>query len=324
MYFETFFVFYEEREVFMDFLAQTADLALEETDLKTLEAFNEIKTINALKTQNWEHFSTQNIPTDFMFCVNDLLKETFIVVRLEQDPNLSLLPKLKHFCLTLKQHLKKDFNFHYLTQKLPNKDWLETYEQSVLPVQCGKFHIRPSWHAKPSDIPTDYDILINPGLAFGSGHHESTSMCLELLAKLDLKDKKALDVGCGSGILSIAMKKQGIKSLMSCDTDELAIQATLQNISLNQLALNKQDKIFQGSTQHIDETFDIVVANIVADVIKSLHSEFLRLCDNILIISGILETHLDSVLRVYRDFEILEQQKRNEWVALKLLKKQNN
>nr|WP_104760903.1 50S ribosomal protein L11 methyltransferase [Helicobacter cetorum] len=324
IYFETFFVFFTEREVFMDFLAQTLNLALEETNLENLRAFNETKTIDVLASKNWEYFSTKNTSKTPIKDTQSLLKESFVVVRLESDPSTSLLPKLEHFCSILKQRLDKDIDFYYFTQQLKNQDWLDAYQKSVLPVQCAKFYIRPSWHEKPSDIPANCDLLINPGLAFGSGHHESTSMCLELLSNIDLENKKVLDVGCGSGILSIAMKKQGTSSLTACDTDSLAIQATLQNFALNRLELNAQDEVFQGSTQHINGLFDVVVANIVADVIKTLHSEFLRLCDNILIVSGILETHLDSVLQIYQDFEVLEQKKRNEWVALKLLKKQVN
>ncbi len=163
--------------------------------------------------------------------------------------------------------------------------------------------------------------MIDPALAFGSGHHESTAMCLELLSTLDLKHKNALDVGCGSGILSIALKKQGVSALVACDTDSLAIEETLKNFSLNQIPLSVQDKIICGSTQKIQGHFDIIVANIVADVIKSLYSEFVRLCNHTLILSGILETHLNSVLQIYYNgFEILEQRQRNEWVALKLLK----
>ncbi len=238
--------------------------------------------------------------------------------------NDSLIPALEAFCLSLQQNLQSGFDFFYLSRNLASKDWLEAYKQAILPVQCTKFYIHPSWHQKPSHVAIDDSIMIDPALAFGSGHHESTSMCLELLSNLDLKHKNALDVGCGSGILSIALKKQGVSALSACDTDSLAVEETLKNFSLNQIPLLAQDKVIHGSTQKIKGRFDIIVANIVADVIKSLYSEFVRLCNHTLILSGILETHLNSVLQIYYNgFEVLEQRQRNEWVALKLLKKQS-
>ncbi|MDU9799672.1 50S ribosomal protein L11 methyltransferase, partial [Helicobacter pylori] len=104
----------------------------------------------------------------------------------------------------------------------------------------------------------------------------------------------------------------------------LAVEETLKNFSLNQIPLLVQDKVIYGSTQKIEGRFDIIVANLVADVIKSLYSEFVRLCNHTLILSGILETHLNSVLQIYYNgFEVLEQRQRNEWVALKLLRKQS-
>ncbi|AFI06269.1 50S ribosomal protein L11 methyltransferase [Helicobacter cetorum] len=318
MYFETFFIFPKEKEVFESFLLDTTHSALEESSLESLRAFGDKTTIEFLSQAKWHHFISHSHLNHLKEKIPNL--KTFIVLRSENDLSDSLIPALKNFCLSLEQTLKSKFDFFYLSRTLASKDWLETYQQSVMPVYCGKFYVYPSWHSKPSEITTDCSLMIDPALAFGSGHHESTSMCLELLSNLDLEHKRVLDVGCGSGILSIASKKQGANTLIACDTDALAVEETLKNFDLNDIKLTKHDRVIHGSTQSVEGVFDIVVANIVADVIKSLHSEFVRLCNHTLILSGILETHLNSVLQVYHDFEILEQQKRNEWVALKLLK----
>ncbi len=327
MYYEFFFIFPKERELFESFLLDATGLALEESSLEDLKAFDDKETIGFISQFGWRYFATYSPLKEDL---KENLKEKpphldhFVILRSEKDLNSSLIPALESFCLSLQQNLQNEFDFFYLSRNLASKDWLEAYKQAILPVQCAKFYIHPSWHQKPSHIATDSSIMIDPALAFGSGHHESTSMCLELLSNLDLKHKNALDVGCGSGILSIALKKQGVSTLAACDTDSLAIEETLKNFSLNQISLSTQDEIICGSTQKIQGHFDIIVANIVADVIKSLYSEFVRLCNHTLILSGILETHLNSVLQIYYNgFEILEQQQRNEWVALKLLKKQS-
>ncbi|CAJ99938.1 50S ribosomal protein L11 methyltransferase [Helicobacter acinonychis] len=323
MYYEFFFIFPKERELFESFLLDATDLALEESSLEDLKAFDDKETIGFISQSSWRYFATHGpLKEDLKEKLPHL--DHFVILRSEKDLNSSLIPALESFCLSLQENLQNEFDFFYLSRNLASKDWLEAYKQAILPVQCGKFYIHPSWHQKPSHIATDFSIMIDPALAFGSGHHESTSMCLELLSNLDLKHKNALDVGCGSGILSIALKKQGVSTLVACDTDSLAIEETLKNFSLNQISLSTQDEIICGSTQKIQGHFDIIVANIVADVIKSLYSEFVRLCNHTLILSGILETHLNSVLQIYYNgFEILEQQQRNEWVALKLLKKQS-
>ncbi|MCQ2944204.1 50S ribosomal protein L11 methyltransferase [Helicobacter pylori] len=326
MYYEFFFIFPKERELFESFLLDTTHLALEESSLDNLKAFDDKETIEFISQSSWCYFATHDpIKKD----LKENLKEkpphlkNFVILRSQKDLNNSLIPTLEAFCLSLKQNLQSEFDFFYLSRNLASKDWLEAYKQAILPVQCAKFYIHPSWHQKPSHAAINDCIMIDPALAFGSGHHESTSMCLELLSDLDLKRKNALDVGCGSGILSIALKKQGVSALVACDTDSLAVEETLKNFSLNQIPLLAQDKVVYGSTQKIEGHFDIIVANLVADVIKSLYSEFVRLCNHTLILSGILETHLNSVLQIYYNrFEILEQRQRNEWVALKLLKKQ--
>ncbi|MGL2672863.1 50S ribosomal protein L11 methyltransferase [Helicobacter pylori] len=324
MYYEFFFIFPKERELFESFLLDTTHLALEESSLEDLKAFDDKETIEFISQSSWHYFATHDpLKKD----LKEHLKEkppylkNFVILRSEENLNNSLILALEAFCLNLKQNLQNEFDFFYLSRNLASKDWLEAYKQAILPVQCAKFYIHPSWHQKPSHVATDDSIMIDPALAFGSGHHESTSMCLELLSNLDLKRKNALDVGCGSGILSIALKKQGVSALVACDTDSLAVEETLKNFSLNQIPLLVQDKVICGSTQKIEGRFDVIVANLVADVIKSLYSEFVRLCNHTLILSGILETHLNSVLQIYYNgFEVLEQRQRNEWVALKLLK----
>lgn len=191
-----------------------------------------------------------------------------------------------------------------------NSDWITNYQNSIKPVICGEFYIRPSWH---EPIANFIDIIIDPALAFGSGHHESTSSCLEMISKY-CKDKKganALDVGCGSGILSIALAKIGA-NVDACDTDEQAVESTLANAQKNNIALNK---VFKGSVNSANDEYDIVCANIIADVIFVLADDLKSKLKNngYLILSGILDRYKTRILDTFSDLKLIENINKNEW-----------
>ena len=182
-------------------------------------------------------FSSQNETLkDFAFdlgvtCVEEITNG--FIIREEESPDLIEFG-LKEFADRLGIDIKTQ-----ILQK-DNTDWIQKYKNSVEPIRVGKFYVRPSWCKFDGDI----DIVIDPALAFGSGHHESTAGCLELISEFaNLNTKTALDVGCGSGILSIALAKLGI-SVDSCDTDEQAVQATKENADKNGVKLNQ---IWTGS-----------------------------------------------------------------------------
>lgn len=243
-----------------------------------------------------------------------------IVVRIPyEDRPDKLIESLQHLTDVLGDGgVEVGFSYH-IEQKL-NKDWIQAYQDSIQPLECGRFYIRPSWSQRGSQ--NLCDIMIDPALAFGSGHHASTFMCLEMLSGLDLAHKHILDVGCGSGILSIASSKLG-GEVYACDTDDFALQQTRQNALRNQSELCG---MWCGSIQDLPDSapqsFDVIVANIVAFVLKLLHNDFkMRLKENgILILSGILDEYKSDIIGTFDDFEVLEVRSREEWVALKLRK----
>ena len=189
-----------------------------------------------------------------------------------------------------------------------NIDWINEYKKGIAPVAAGDFYIRPSWE-KPKD--GLIDIIIDPALAFGSGHHESTNSCLKLISKYAKNYKEALDVGCGSGILSIAMAKLGL-SVSSCDTDELEVQSTSHNAKIN--GVNIED-IWTGSVTNSDKSYDIVVANIIADVILFLANDLKSKVKTggLLILSGILTKYKSRIIDAFSQFELVENLTQNEW-----------
>ena len=245
--------------------------------------------------------------------------ERFIIRDEEDLQNLKFA--FEEFKKALARSLNLDADLQIEISKKQNKDWLDEYKKGVAPVAVGKFYVRPSWCERSQDCAL-IDLLIDPALAFGSGHHESTNMCLALLSELARDDMSALDVGCGSGILSIAMKKLGAK-VSACDTDEQAVSATQQNAEKNGVQI---DKIWLGSVSSLNEQgssiaaqpqFDLVVANIIADVILILSADLKKALKpgGKLVLSGILEKYKDRIEQAFSDLNFVQMKKQNEWLS---------
>ena len=252
--------------------------------------------------------------------------EHFIIRDEEDLQNLKFA--FEEFKKALARSLNLDADLQIEISKKQNKDWLDEYKKGVAPVAVGKFYVRPSWCERSQDSAL-IDLLIDPALAFGSGHHESTNMCLALLSELTRNGMSALDVGCGSGILSIAMKKLGAK-VSACDTDEQAVVATQQNAEKNGVRI---DKIWLGSVSSLGERasslneqgssaaaqpqFDLVVANIIADVILILSADLKKALKpgGRLVLSGILEKYKDRIEQAFSDLNFMQMKKQNEWLS---------
>ncbi|WP_298756140.1 50S ribosomal protein L11 methyltransferase [uncultured Campylobacter sp.] len=245
--------------------------------------------------------------------------ESFIIRDEEDLQNLKFA--FEEFKKALARSLNLDADLQIEISKKPNIDWIEQYKKGVAPVAVGKFYVRPSWCERSQD-PALIDLLIDPALAFGSGHHESTNMCLALLSELARDGMSALDVGCGSGILSIAMKKLGAK-VSACDTDEQAVTATQQNAEKNGVQINK---IWLGSVSSLNEQssnksaqpqFDLIVANIIADVILILSADLKKALKpgGKLVLSGILEKYKDRIEQAFSDLSFICMKQENEWLS---------
>ena len=195
--------------------------------------------------------------------------------------------------------------------------WVDNFRKTFRPLETEKLVICPEWQS----VETDKSIFkMDSGVAFGTGQHETTSMCLEILETLNLGGKKVLDVGCGSGILGLCALLLGAKSAELVDIDAQATDVALHNAEIN--GLSQQCVVKTGNlTEQTSGTFDIVFANLTADILHLLRQDISQVVSagTLLILSGILDTKLDGVVTDYSDiFEVLQTRQKGEWRALLL------
>jgi len=199
-------------------------------------------------------------------------------------------------------------------REVADRDWLEEWKQNWQPVEIGRFIIAPPW----SDLGDVHDrlvIRIEPGMAFGTGTHETTRLCLDAI-QTHFAGGSFLDVGTGTGILAIAAAKLFPQaSIEACDTDETAIAIARENAQLNGV---EQINFWAGSIDDSTASADLVVANLTADVITSIMPALVGVTCGKLILSGILETQLEMVQASLHDRGIdqFEVEQRGEWMAL--------
>ena len=195
--------------------------------------------------------------------------------------------------------------------------WVDKFRETFRPIETEKLVICPEWQS----VTTHKTVfLMDSGVAFGTGQHETTSMCLEILEKLDLTGKTVLDVGCGSGILGLCALLLGAQSAELVDIDVQATNVALHNAEINGLT---QKCIFKTGnlTDQTKGTFDIVFANLTADILAILRNDISQVVQRgtLLVLSGILDVKLNGVLSLYSDiFEVIEIRQKGEWRALLL------
>ena len=191
-----------------------------------------------------------------------------------------------------------------------DKDWIEEWEQSLRPSRYGSLQIVPKKY--PLDGDSEYVVRLDPGLAFGTGEHESTALCLEWLARQDLKGKAVLDAGCGSGILSISAAKLGAKKVIGVDIDPQALFASKENIEFNDVSVELREDF------DLQQKVDVILANILLDTLLDLAKVFETLLDEegVVLLSGILADQADLLMRSYSFLEFEPIRRRGTWVLL--------
>ena len=198
------------------------------------------------------------------------------------------------------------------------EDWRNNWKKYFSPLNVGtKLTIVPSWYEN-YDTRGRTALNIDPGLAFGTGGHETTRLCLEMCEKYMKSGDTVLDVGCGSGILGIAALLTGASRAVGVDIDEVAVRTAKENAELNGVA-DKFTAIHGSFTDKVEGKFDIVLANIVADAIIFLSKgvkDFMKE-GSVYIMSGIIDTRADEVkAEVGKYFDIIEEHLDGGWVCL--------
>ena len=264
----------------------------------------------------------------FSYAFEILLKNRNIKKVIIWLPNLnwpeSLRIKLER---NIEEVLKKN---NYQTNRfewsvIEQENWISSWKKYWGPELVGKkILVLPSWIELPEEYKNKKVIKIDPGAAFGTGSHPTTSLCLEALEKISLSNKKILDIGSGSGILSIAAKSFGASKIFAIDNDYLAINSTESNFRLNFGNLDNL-KTYLGPfdcliSKYSLKNFDFILCNILAEVIKDMIpviSKCLNL-DGEVIFSGILNSQKDEIIKLLNasNFQINKVSSKKDWVCI--------
>lgn len=207
-------------------------------------------------------------------------------------------------------------NVGYKVEQLEDKDWVREWMDHFHPMQFGeRLWICPSWRDVPN--PDAVNVMLDPGLAFGTGTHPTTALCLQWLDGLDLTGKTVVDFGCGSGILGIAALKLGAARVIGIDIDPQAIQASRDNAARNGVA--DQIELYLPADQPQDIEADVVVANILAGPLRELapliagHGK----AGSLMALSGVLESQAPELETIYGQwFEMDPTAVKEEWCRL--------
>ena len=205
---------------------------------------------------------------------------------------------------------------NFKLEQLEDKDWEREWMDNFHPIKFGKrLWVCPSWRDIPD--PTAVNVMLDPGLAFGTGTHPTTALCMQWLDATIKPEQTVVDFGCGSGILGIAALKLGAKRVIGVDIDPQAIEASLANAKRNNV--EGQIELYLPKDQPKDFQADVVVANILAGPLaelKTIISAYVK-PGGLLALSGILESQAQSVMAAYSDeftFDPIAVQ--DEWVRL--------
>jgi ribosomal protein L11 methyltransferase len=266
--------------------------------------------------QNSYHELTVTLDDNYVDLIADFISNIYsdgleldegkIIVRSESD-----LTFVKDALVSLAEELNDSIKMTYTLEEKENIDWIRAYQNSIQPIEAGKFYIFPSWYEPKEDL---INIKIDPALAFGSGHHATTYSCLEAISEYVATGSSVIDVGCGSGILGLACKKLGA-NVELCDTDPLSVESCKENFALNDETYNK---LWEGSIDKAEGTYDVVIANIIADVLRFIAKELKSACKEggLLILSGILDKKEALVAESFKELTLVKRTLKDEWVTL--------
>lgn len=200
-------------------------------------------------------------------------------------------------------------------EEMFEQDWANTWKKYYKPSKVGeKIVVKPIWEEYE---PKSDELIVNldPGMAFGTGTHETTRMCIQALERYVKSNTTVFDVGCGSGILAIAAAKLGAEKAIGVDLDPVAVESSIENVQYNDL--NNIEILYGNLVEVIDGKADVIVANILAEIICILTDDVKRVLkeDGIFITSGIIHDRVDMVCEKLEasGFEVIEKNRDGEW-----------
>ncbi|MCX6231190.1 MAG: 50S ribosomal protein L11 methyltransferase [Bacteroidetes bacterium] len=211
--------------------------------------------------------------------------------------------------------------FSYIFQQMEDKNWNEVWESNYEPVIiAGRCGIRAPFHPENNDV--EFDLVIEPKMSFGTAHHETTSMMIELLLSENIKGKTTLDMGCGTSVLAILAAKLGAVNIMAIDNDEWAYNNSLENILKNN---EPHIKVLLGDAQQLDGlNFDVIIANINRNILlNDIHTYAAALNTNgVLMMSGFYENDIDVIKSECTKYNLCFDRfiSKNNWAAVRFYK----
>jgi len=238
-----------------------------------------------------------------------LWQQTRVIALLHEDTDLDTL------LVCLRNRVGEGKIGKHEISMLEDRDWVNEFKSGHgVKIFADRLCVCPSWCDLPQDdIP---HIILDPGLAFGTGTHETTAACLEWLAENDVKDKTVIDFGCGSGILALAAVKLGAKKVYAVDIDPQALQATEENAKRNEI----KQRIHIAHPSDIQlPVVDVLVANVLLNPLQELANHFSELVRSSgdLVLSGLLSTQVQECLEAYQSwFNMDEPVFKQEWSLL--------
>ncbi|MFT3945750.1 MAG: 50S ribosomal protein L11 methyltransferase [Agriterribacter sp.] len=251
--------------------------------------------------------------------VNDLLiaklNESMNIAGAEELPGmLKCYIKEEDFDERIFEKIIEINNLKYYKSNINNKNWNEEWEKAYEPVIAGKVGVRADFH--PCNNEVEYDIVVTPKMSFGTGHHATTSMMIELITQFNPSGKKVIDFGTGTGVLAILAHKMHAREILAIDYDDWSIENAAENFQKNDcpsIQLGKKDHFPVG-------VYDMILANINLNVIAdNMRAMAKSLAENgILLVSGILVDDLNEILRISDEYplQLKKKSEKNNWLCI--------
>lgn len=242
-----------------------------------------------------------------------LWKDTTVLGLFQADEDIE---EAKRISLEIYRNLSGDQATQLNSEILENEDWTRKWIENFKPMQFGsRLWVCPSWLEQPD--PNAVNLVLDPGLAFGTGTHPTTALCLKWLDEQDLSGTTVVDYGCGSGILGIAALLLGAEKVYAIDNDPQALTATRDNAERNQIDANKVITLLPDEVGPIEA--DILIANILAQPLYALRDKMLSLlkAEGKLALSGVLDHQAAELNAYYRESAVMEEPvTQQEWARL--------